>query len=168
VCHAYQVLVRGGFNPARVVVMMYDDIAHNPANPHRGKLFNCPACPDVYHGVPKDYTGGDVTAFNFFSVLVGDKLAMRSVGSGRVIESCANDRVFLYYSDHGARAVCSATLQLCYPNLDCKRRMCWSKASLSLALCRCTHGCTWVHMPVCGVALTTCALCRRSWPSRHA
>jgi legumain len=82
--------------------MMEDDIANNPVNPHPGQLFNCPGCGDVYKGVPKDYTGENVTAANMLSVLIGDADAVRGVGSGRVIASGAHDRVFVYYSDHGA------------------------------------------------------------------
>ena len=33
--------------------MMADDIAHNPLNPHPGKIFNQPGGSDVYEGVPK-------------------------------------------------------------------------------------------------------------------
>ena len=37
--------------------MMYDDIANSKENPYPGKIFNRPNGPDVYAGVPKDYTG---------------------------------------------------------------------------------------------------------------
>ena len=40
--HAYQMLKRGGLSDSRVVVMHYDDIARNPANPHPGKIINMP------------------------------------------------------------------------------------------------------------------------------
>lgn len=102
VCHAYHVLTAGGFEPQHVIVMMYDDIAHHPYNPYPGQLFNCPGCPDVYAGVPKDYTGADVTAWNFFSVLLGNWLGVGGAGTGRVVSSRADDRVFVYYTDHGA------------------------------------------------------------------
>jgi legumain len=82
--------------------MMADDIAHNPSNPHPGRIFNCPGCPDVYTGVPHDYTGSAVNATNFYAVLLGNANAVRGIGSGRVVESGPNDRIFLYYSDHGA------------------------------------------------------------------
>ena len=38
-----------------------------------------------------DYTGEDVTADNFLSVLKGDKAAMEGKGSGKVLESGPND-----------------------------------------------------------------------------
>ena len=38
---------------------MFDDIANSEDNPIPGKIFNRPNGPDVYAGVPKDYTGTD-------------------------------------------------------------------------------------------------------------
>ena len=38
-----------------------------------------------------DYTGEDVTAENFLSVLTGDKKAMEGKGSGKVLDSGPND-----------------------------------------------------------------------------
>ena len=38
-----------------------------------------------------DYTGEDVTADNFLSVLTGNKAAMQGKGSGKVLESGPND-----------------------------------------------------------------------------
>jgi legumain len=105
VCHAYHVLIRGGMDPSRVVVMMEDDIAFNNANRRPGQIFNCPGCPDVYAGVPHDYTGKEVNAQNVLKVLLGDTAAMHGIGSGRVIDSGPNDRVFLFYSDHGAPGI---------------------------------------------------------------
>ena len=66
------------------------------------QVFNCPGCDDVYTGVEVDYRHSDVNATNFLSVLSGDSEAMRGIGTGRVIASGAHDRVFVYYTDHGA------------------------------------------------------------------
>jgi legumain len=101
-CHAYQVLHKYGIPDENIVVMMYDDIAQNTQNPTKGVVINHPNGADVYHGVPKDYTGNDVTPKNFMSILLGDKAAMKGIGSGKVIESGPNDNVFVFYTDHGA------------------------------------------------------------------
>lgn len=53
VCHAYQVLKRGGLKDENIIVFMFDDIAHNPENPRPGEIINRPDGPDVYEGVPK-------------------------------------------------------------------------------------------------------------------
>jgi len=102
ICHAYQILHKNGVPDANIVVMMYDDIAQNTQNPTKGVIVNHPSGNDVYKGVPHDYTGATVTPKNFMSVLLGDKAAMKGIGSGKVLESGPNDNVFIFYSDHGA------------------------------------------------------------------
>ncbi|CAI9771531.1 unnamed protein product [Fraxinus pennsylvanica] len=104
VCHAYQILKRGGLKDENIVVFMYDDIADNEMNPRKGVIINHPEGGDVYAGVPKDYTGDDITVENFFAVILGDKNAVKG-GSGKVVDSKPNDRIFIYYSDHGGPGV---------------------------------------------------------------
>jgi legumain len=102
VCHAYQILHKNGIPDSNIIVMMYNDIANNTQNPTKGIIVNHPNGEDVYHGVPHDYTGVDVTPKNFMNVLLGNKAAMQGIGSGKVLESGADDNVFIFYSDHGA------------------------------------------------------------------
>jgi glycosylphosphatidylinositol transamidase (GPIT) subunit GPI8 len=88
------------------LVMMYDDVANDKENPFPGQLFNQPTAPgtpgtDVYHGVKKDYTGSEVTAKNFLSIITGDADAMKNIGTGRVLKSTENDKVFINFVDHG-------------------------------------------------------------------
>ncbi|KAJ7570670.1 hypothetical protein O6H91_01G130800 [Diphasiastrum complanatum] len=83
---------------------MYDDIASHPDNPRPGVVINHPQGSDVYEGVPKDYTGNDVTVSNFFAVLLGDKSRVQG-GSGKVINSGPEDHIFVFYSDHGGPGV---------------------------------------------------------------
>lgn len=98
VCHAYQVLHNHGIPDNRIVVMMYDDIAYNSENPTPGVIVNHPGGRNVYEGVPKDYTGMQVTPDNFLGVLQGIKV---NGGSGKVISSGPNDHIFLFFADHG-------------------------------------------------------------------
>lgn len=49
---AYQILRHGGIAEENIVVMMADDIATSPANPHPNQIFNRPGGADVYDGVP--------------------------------------------------------------------------------------------------------------------
>ncbi|XWS61935.1 hypothetical protein CRYUN_Cryun07bG0167600 [Craigia yunnanensis] len=107
VCHAYQLLRKGGLKEENIVVFMYDDIAMHELNPRPGVIINHPQGDDVYVGVPKDYTGEHVTAANLYAVLLGNKTAL-SGGSGKVVDSKPNDRIFLYYSDHGGPGVLEA------------------------------------------------------------
>lgn len=53
VCHAYQILRKGGLKEENIVVFMYDDIAHNILNPRPGVIINHPKGENVYTGVPK-------------------------------------------------------------------------------------------------------------------
>lgn len=102
VCHAFEVLTKkGGFSADNIVVFMNDDIANSPSNPVKGEIINQPNGTNLYPGVNKDYTGNDATAANLMKVLKGDKAGVKGVGSGRVLESGAQDRVFIYFADHG-------------------------------------------------------------------
>lgn len=102
VCHAYQILHKNGIPDSNIIVMMYDDIANNQENPTKGIIINHPNGNDVYKGVPHDYTGNTVTPKNFINILLGDKAAMKGIGSGKVLESGPDDNVFIYFTDHGA------------------------------------------------------------------
>ncbi|GLJ09918.1 hypothetical protein SUGI_0118300 [Cryptomeria japonica] len=104
VCHAYQILKKGGLKDENIVVFMYDDIAHNPANPRPGIIINHPEGEDVYAGVPTDYTGSEVNTDNFYAAILGDKDAVKG-GSGKVVASGPNDHIFIYYTDHGGPGV---------------------------------------------------------------
>ncbi|KAK1615012.1 hypothetical protein QYE76_020529 [Lolium multiflorum] len=109
VCHAYQILKKGGLKDENIVVFMYDDIANNSANPRPGVIINHPNGSDVYAGVPKDYTGNDVNVNNFLAVLLGDKSALTG-GSGKVVDSSQDDHIFVYYTDHGGPGVLGESL----------------------------------------------------------
>ncbi|VVA33206.1 PREDICTED: vacuolar-processing enzyme [Prunus dulcis] len=104
VCHAYQILKKGGLKDENIIVFMYDDIAFNVQNPRPGVIINKPDGPDVYGGVPKDYTGTNVTAANLYAVILGNKTALTG-GSGKVVDSGPNDNIFIYYTDHGAAGI---------------------------------------------------------------
>lgn len=103
-CHAYQIVHRNGIPDENIIVMMYDDLAENEANPTPGIVINRPNGTDVYKGVPKDYTGRDVTPQNFLAVLKGDSSSVKG-GSGKVIKSGPNDHVFVFFADHGAPGI---------------------------------------------------------------
>ncbi|XP_039121674.1 vacuolar-processing enzyme-like [Dioscorea cayenensis subsp. rotundata] len=104
VCHAYQVMKRGGLKDENIIVFMYDDIAYHQENPRPGVIINHPQGSDVYAGVPRDYVGEEVTVNNFFSVILGDKAALTG-GSGKVVDSGPDDHIFIFYSDHGGPGV---------------------------------------------------------------
>ncbi|UMM34503.1 hypothetical protein L5515_007552 [Caenorhabditis briggsae] len=101
VAHAYHTLRNHGIPEENIITMMYDDVANNPLNPYKGKLFNRPHGKDLYKGLKIDYKGASVTPENFLNVLKGNASAIDG-GNGRVLETNENDRVFVYFTDHGA------------------------------------------------------------------
>ncbi|KAL6071251.1 Legumain [Balamuthia mandrillaris] len=109
VCHAYQVLVEHGFKKENIITFMYGDIANSSENPTPGVIINKPDGPNVYSGVEIDYRGSDVNPTNFLNVIKGNATAMEGVGSGRVLQSTRQDRVFINFVDHGGPSV------ICFP-----------------------------------------------------
>ncbi|EOA29690.1 hypothetical protein CARUB_v10016221mg [Capsella rubella] len=101
ICHAYQLLRKGGLNDENIIVFMYDDIAFSSENPRPGVIINKPDGEDVYDGVPKDYIKEAVNVRNFYNVLLGNESGVTG-GSGKVLKSGPHDNVFIYYADHGA------------------------------------------------------------------
>ncbi|GFP84946.1 vacuolar-processing enzyme, partial [Phtheirospermum japonicum] len=57
-----------------------------------------------YHLVSQDYVGNDVTAQNFYAVLLENKTAVTG-GSGKFVDSDPNDHIFVYYTDHGGAGI---------------------------------------------------------------
>eukprot|EP00413_Alexandrium_margalefii_P020853 CAMPEP_0204567832 /NCGR_PEP_ID=MMETSP0661-20131031/36820_1 /ASSEMBLY_ACC=CAM_ASM_000606 /TAXON_ID=109239 /ORGANISM="Alexandrium margalefi, Strain AMGDE01CS-322" /LENGTH=458 /DNA_ID=CAMNT_0051575783 /DNA_START=66 /DNA_END=1439 /DNA_ORIENTATION=+ len=102
VCHSYKVLTERGFDPDKIITMIYDDVANSTQNPFPGKLYNRPAksmedAVDVYAGCKKDYTGKSITPDTFVAVLSGNATA----AGGKVLRSTSEDTVFVNFVDHG-------------------------------------------------------------------
>jgi legumain len=95
-------LVKGGIPASNIIVFSYDDVASSSQNPFKGKLINQPNGADVYAGCKIDYKGADVTPKNFLSVLKQDSAAVKGIGTGRVLQSTSQDKVFINFADHGA------------------------------------------------------------------
>ncbi|XP_060847426.1 legumain-like [Rhopalosiphum padi] len=105
ICHAYQIIRGNGIPKENIITMMVDDIAYNRRNPTPGKIVNQPNGTDVYDGVVIDYKGMDVNSTNFLKIITGDKKAMKSIGTGKVIEGGPNDSVFINFVDHGTTGI---------------------------------------------------------------
>ncbi|XP_058650667.1 legumain-like [Onychostoma macrolepis] len=100
VCCLYQIIKQHGIPDEQIVVMMYDDIAHNKENPSNGVIVSAVhELGDVYSGVPKDYTGEDVTIDNFLAALQGDDSGKNE--GKKVIKSEANDNIYIYMTGLG-------------------------------------------------------------------
>ncbi|CAG2163271.1 unnamed protein product [Oppiella nova] len=100
VYRAYHLFRSYGIPEDHIIVFHYDDIAYNSENPTPGVVINEIGGPNVYKGVPKDYTGEDVNPKTFLKVIQGDK-ELANQGK-KVVKSGPNDHVFLYFGDHGS------------------------------------------------------------------
>lgn len=86
--------------------MMYDDIAYSPDNPYKGNVINYPGGENLYTAdVQKDYVGNDVSPENFLGVLLKDPNLINR--GKKVLNSTADDFVFVYFTDHGAPSMVS-------------------------------------------------------------
>lgn len=98
VAHAYHLLLNNGYHEDKIIVLMKDDVAHDPRNPEPGTLINRPGGKDLYAGLKIDYKGPDVTPAMFKKVLLGEPTF---AGTGRVLRSGPKDHVFVNFVDHG-------------------------------------------------------------------
>ncbi len=102
ICHSYQIMKKNGIPEHQIILMAYDDVANSPSNPFPGKLFNKPNGEDVYAGCKIDYRAKDVTPDNFLNIIKGDAAAMIGIGTGKVLKTDSNSKVFINFADHGA------------------------------------------------------------------
>ncbi|KER20452.1 hypothetical protein T265_15314, partial [Opisthorchis viverrini] len=100
VFHAYQLVRKYNVPPENIITFAYDDIANNPKNPFKGKVFHHYDHEDVYNGVVIDYREKDVTRDNFVKVLKGDQKL--EANKKKVLKSGPDDNVFIFFSGHGA------------------------------------------------------------------
>lgn len=107
ICHAYQIMVSHGIPEDQIITLAYDDVASSSQNPFPGKLFNQPNGKDVYAGCKIDYKGATVTPATFLNVIKG-------IGSGKVLKSNSNSKIFINFSDHGAPGLIAFPTQYLY------------------------------------------------------
>jgi len=110
-------LDHGKFKPENIIIFSYNDVASSPSNPFPNTLYNKPTTGpgvDVNKGCVIDYEGADVTPENYLKVLKGE--SMQGIGSGKTLESTANDNVFLAFFDHGASGLIAFPSEYLYAN----------------------------------------------------
>jgi legumain len=83
-----------------IILMCYDDIVDSASNPFKGQIFRSLDHVNVYPGKDKiAYTGKQVTAKNFYNVLLGDTSA------GPALKSTSNDNLMVFYDNHGGSGI---------------------------------------------------------------
>lgn len=93
----YRQLKSAGYTDDRIILIVEDDIADNPSNPDRGEIRVTPGGVNVYENVEIDYRMSSLVPNDILSILKGE----RSDRLPKVIESCENDNIFIYWSGHG-------------------------------------------------------------------
>ncbi|KAK8818664.1 hypothetical protein WA538_003974 [Blastocystis sp. DL] len=114
ICRGYDILHRAGVPEDHMVYLGFNDVFDSSSNPFPGQIFTDESeGPGVDYAAECrphiDYPDKMVSAELFMSVLSGDKettTKLTGVQNPKVIESTAEDTVFVYYMDHGAIGFC--------------------------------------------------------------
>lgn len=93
----YQQLKQAGYTDDRIILIAEDDIADNVSNPNKGVVQVTIGGNNVYEQVEIDYRMSELQAKDILAILGGEKSERLPV----VIESTANDNVFVFWSGHG-------------------------------------------------------------------
>lgn len=94
----YQLLKARGFRDDHIILVLADDLASASTNPQPGTVTNVGAGPNVRTSdVEIDYLLDDVSPGALLDILQGKKTAR----TPKVVESTANDDVFVFFVGHG-------------------------------------------------------------------
>ena len=93
----YQHLKQAGYTDDRIILIAEDDIADNVSNPNKGVVQVTIGGNNVYEQVEIDYRMSELQAKDILAILSGEKSERLPI----VIESTANDNVFVFWSGHG-------------------------------------------------------------------
>lgn len=94
----YRLLKKQGYTDDRIVLVMEDDIANNPDNPHEGVVRVQPSGENLYQNVLIDYKLSSITPNDIGLILRGGK----SERLPEVISADDTDNVLIFWSGHGA------------------------------------------------------------------
>lgn len=97
----YQQLKQAGYTDDRIILIAEDDIADNVSNPNKGVVQVTIGGNNVYEQVEIDYRMSELQAKDILAILSGEKSERLPI----VIESTANDNVFVFWSGHGVPGV---------------------------------------------------------------
>lgn len=94
----YQLLRRHGYDDDHIILVMEDNLAHDPNNLHPGEVRVEPGGENLYHDVQVDYHLSDITFSQFNDLLMGRPLAQ----GGSVLGSGEHDNVLMFWCGHGS------------------------------------------------------------------
>ncbi|MCF0176841.1 MAG: hypothetical protein HUJ94_08380 [Bacteroidales bacterium] len=93
----YQLLKRHGYDDEHIILIMEDDIAQNPKNPHKGEVRVEIGGENLYKNVKTDYKLHDLTYEDLISIVSGKRSDRLPV----VLPSGDQDNILFFWSGHG-------------------------------------------------------------------
>lgn len=93
----YQQLKASGYPDDHIILILEDDIAYSPSNPHPGIVQVTLGGKNLYENVEIDYKMSELQPHDFLRILSGQS----SPQLPKVIESTQYDNVFIFWSGHG-------------------------------------------------------------------
>ncbi len=101
VLNVYQFLKKQGFDDEHIILIMADDIANAPSNPHRGQILS-PEGTNLYQNVHIDYKLSDLLASDIRDILTGVKNDRCQTVFDDANTSWENADIFVFWSGHGS------------------------------------------------------------------
>ncbi len=98
ILYVYNTLKKNRYTDDDIILIMRDDIAYHPKNPHQGVIKVSPDGENLYQDVVLDYRADTLTTKDIEDILQGNKSGRLST----VLESTDTDNVLLYWTGHGA------------------------------------------------------------------
>ncbi len=97
ILNVYQILKYLGYDDDHIVLIMEDDLAENPQNPHKGEVRRHDN-QNLYVDVNVDYKLKDLESGDITKILMGEKSSKLK----HVIDADSNTNILVYWSGHGA------------------------------------------------------------------
>lgn len=91
----YQFLKEHGYDDEHIVLIMADDLANHPNNPHPGIVRRLPNGDNLYHDVEIDYLLSSLKPEDFQQILLGK--------GNSPLDTTAEDNILLFWSGHGTK-----------------------------------------------------------------
>lgn len=95
--YVYNILKENHFTDDDIILIMRDDLAFHPKNPHQGVIRISPGGENLYHDVVIDYRADTLSTRDIEDILLGNETERLST----VLESTEVDNVLLYWTGHG-------------------------------------------------------------------
>ena len=97
ILYVYNTLKDNHYSDDDIILIMRDDIAFHPKNPHQGVIRVSPDGENLYHDVVVDYRADTLSTKDIEDILLGNKSERLTT----VLESTNTDNVLLYWTGHG-------------------------------------------------------------------